>query len=255
MSQIQELTANELKVKVYETRLQMGASAAADVVKKIKELLKIQPFVNIVFAAAPSQDEFLACLAMEKGVAWNRANAFHMDEYIGLDTKSPQSFGQFLKQRIFDKVPFHEVHYLNGNAGDIGKECQRYSNLLRHNPIDIVCMGIGENTHIAFNDPHVANFKDPLLVKVVELDIVSRMQQVHDNCFKQLDDVPSSAITLTIPALTNAPNIYCMVPGSHKAQAVYHTIHSDVKEKYPSTILRHHANATLYLDKDSKVKL
>jgi len=255
MSEVQELTANKLKVKIYETRQQMGASAAYDVSQKIKELLLHQHFVNMVFAAAPSQNEFLSHLALEKGVDWSRVNAFHMDEYIGLDRNAPQSFGQFLKERIFDRLPFHKVHYLNANTYNPLEECRRYTNLLRHYPIDIVCMGIGENTHIAFNDPHVADFKDSLLVKEVELDIVSRMQQVHDNCFKQLDDVPSSAITLTIPALINAPNIYCIVPGSHKAQAVYHTVHSDVNERYPSTILRHHANATLYLDKDSKVKL
>jgi glucosamine-6-phosphate deaminase len=255
MSQIQELTANELKVKVHETRLQMGASAAADVAKKIRELLATQPFVTIVFAAAPSQDEFLSYLALEKDVDWSRVNAFHMDEYIGLNEKAPQSFGQFLKQRIFDKVSFHEVYYLNGAAGDVFEECQRYSNLLQHYSIDIVCMGIGENAHIAFNDPHVANFKDPLLVKVVDLDIVSRMQQVHDDCFNQIDDVPTSAITLTVPALFGAHFIYCIVPGSHKAQAVDHTLHSEVNERYPSTVLRNHANATLYLDKDSAVKL
>jgi glucosamine-6-phosphate deaminase len=116
-------------------------------------------------------------------------------------------------------------------------------------------MGIGENTHIAFNDPHVADFNDPLLVKQVELDMVSRLQQVHDQCFDQLADVPLSAITLTIPALLGARFIYCMVPGSHKAQAVYHTLRSEVSEKHPSTVLRNHPHATLYLDKESAVRI
>lgn len=255
MSEVQELTANKLKVKIYETRQQMGASAAYEVSQKIKELLLHQHFVNMVFAAAPSQDEFLSYLAAEKEVDWNRVNAFHMDEYIGLDTTMPQSFGQFLKERIFDKLSFHKVNYLNGNAGDPLKECQRYTDLLQHHSIDIVCMGIGENTHIAFNDPHIADFNDPLLVKVVDLDIVSRMQQVHDGCFAHIDEVPAFAITLTIPALLQAANIYCMVPGPNKAPAVYHTFCSEVNEMYPSTILRGHPSAILYLDKDSAAKL
>jgi glucosamine-6-phosphate deaminase len=254
MSQIKELAVDEIKVKVYETRLQMGASAAADVAKKIRELSAEQPFVNLVFAAAPSQEEFLAHLVLED-VDWLRVNAFHMDEYMGLDQKAPQSFGQFLQKRLFGKLPFHKVFYINGAAEDLLEECQRYSNLLREYPTDIVCMGIGENSHIAFNDPHVADFKDPLLVKVVDLDLISRMQQVHDHCFEQLADVPVSAITLTIPALLGAPFIYCVVPGSHKAKAVYHTLRSVVNEKYPSTALRNHIHATLYLDKESAIQI
>ena len=255
MSEVQELTANKLKVKIYETRLQMGASAAYDVSEKIKQLLLHQNFVNMVFAAAPSQDEFLSYLALEKDLDWSRVNAFHMDEYIGLDKNASQNFGQFLKERIFDKVSFHEVHYLNGNAADPLEECQRYADLLQDRSIDIVCMGIGENAHIAFNDPHVADFNDPLLVKVVELDIASRMQQVHDKCFSHIDEVPYSAITLTVPVLLQADSIYCIVPGSSKAQAVYHTLHSEVEESYPSTILTRHPNAVLYLDRDSAAKL
>lgn len=255
MSEVQELTANKLKVKIYETRLQMGASAADDVSQKIKELLLQQDFVNMVFAAAPSQDEFLSYLVVEKDVDWSRVNAFHMDEYIGLDKNAPQSFGQFLKERIFDKVPFHQVHYLNGNAADPLEECKRYSDLLQDYSIDIVCMGIGENAHIAFNDPHVADFDDPFSVKLVDLDIASRLQQVHDDCFAHIDEVPTSAITLTIPALLKANAIYCIVPGRNKVQAIYHTLHSETSETYPSTILKSHSDAILYLDKESAARL
>ena len=211
--------------------------------------------IHMVFAAAPSQEEFLAHLVLEEDVDWRRVKAFHMDEYIGLVQKAPQSFGQFLKKRLFDRVSFHDVFYLNGAALNPLEECERYTKLLQKYPIDIACMGIGENTHIAFNDPHVADFNDPLLVKPVELDMVSRLQQVHDQCFDQLADVPLSAITLTIPALLRARFIYCMVPGSHKAQAVYHTLRSEVSEKHPSTVLRNHAHATLYLDKESAVQI
>jgi glucosamine-6-phosphate deaminase len=255
MSELKELTANELKVKIYETRAEMGASAAKDVAKKIKELLLEKEQVNMIFAAAPSQNEFLAALAQQKGIDWQRVNAFHMDEYIYLPKEAPQSFGQFLRERIFGKVPFAEVYYLDGNASDLDEECRRYSKLLQQYPPDIVCMGIGENTHIAFNDPHLADFNDPLLVKLVHLDEVSRQQQVNDGCFAHIDEVPVSAITLTIPALLQAETIYCIVPGEKKAEAVYHTLNSEVIERYPSTILRQHNNATLYLEKDSAAKL
>ena len=254
MHEIKELTANELKVKIYQSRLEMGANAAEEVAGKIKELLLERDQVNMIFAAAPSQNEFLAALSQEQGIDWHRVNAFHMDEYISLPKNAPQSFGQFLRERIFDKVRFNEVHYLDGNA-DVEEECLRYTKLLLLNPPHIVCMGIGENAHIAFNDPHLADFDDPLLVKVVKLDEVSRQQQVHDGCFAHIDDVPVSAITLTIPALLQAETIYCIVPGEKKAEAVYHTLNSEVIERYPSTILRRHSNATLYLDKDSAAKL
>lgn len=255
MSEIKESIVNKLRVKIYETRSEMGAEAACEVSEKIKELLLKQDIVNIIFAAAPSQNEFLASLSQKDGIDWSRINAFHMDEYVGLDIDAPQRFGQFLKERMFEKVSFNRVYYINGNADDSGAECKRYAELLKRFPIDIVCMGIGENTHIAFNDPHVADFNDLLLVKRVTLEAMSRQQQVHDDCFARIEEVPVSAITLTVPALLRAKNIFCMVPGNNKAQAVYHTLHEEVKESYPSTILRKHRNATLYLDKDSAYML
>jgi glucosamine-6-phosphate deaminase len=251
MSQTKELIANKLSVRIYNTREDMGAHAAKDVAEKLKELLAEQEVVNMIFAAAPSQNEFLAALSIAKDIEWQRVNAFHMDEYIGLDENAPQRFGFFLKECIFDKAPFKEVFYINGNNIRSSEECKRYSALLKKYPVDIVCMGIGENGHIAFNDPHVADFNDPLAVKVVMLSEESRHQQVHDKCFAKIDEVPVSAITLTIPTLVHANFVYCIVPATTKAQAVYHTLHSEINELHPSTILRKHNNATLYLDKDS----
>jgi glucosamine-6-phosphate deaminase len=254
MSQVKELKADKLNVKIYETRVQMGASAAQAVADKIKQLLFKQEFVNIIFAAAPSQNEFLSSLCNQK-VRWDRVNAFHMDEYVGLADSAPQRFSRFLKENIFGKVPFHEVHYLDGNKPDMNAECERYTQLLQQYPTDIVCMGIGENAHVAFNDPHDADFNDPLMVKLVTLDKVSRLQQVHDGCFAQLEDVPKSAVTLTVPSLLRAKSIYCIVPGNNKAQAVYHSINSKVNEDFPSTALREHDDVILYLDKDSAARL
>ncbi|MBS1669328.1 MAG: glucosamine-6-phosphate deaminase [Bacteroidetes bacterium] len=251
MNEVRKYKVDQLQVKTYATRLEMGKHAAHEAAKKIKELLSTQDMVNIIFAAAPSQNEFLSSLCMQEGIDWRRINAFHMDEYMGLAPNAPALFGQFLKERIFDKVPFNQVHYINGNADDPALECKRYEELLKKFPADIVCMGIGENTHIAFNDPHVADFNDPQWLKEVVLDDMSRQQQVHDGCFKHIDEVPVSAITLTVPALFQAKYIFCMVPGLHKAPAVYHSLQEPVSEQYPSTILRKHPNATLYLDIDS----
>jgi len=253
---IKEMVTGKLKVSIYETRTQMGEEAAKDVAEKIKALLSSKNgCINIIFAAAPSQNELLFFLSKQEDIDWSRINGFHMDEYIGIDQDAPQSFSYFLKQNIFNKVPFNKVYYINGNAKDVDAECLRYANLLNENPADIVCMGIGENTHIAFNDPHTANFHDPLIVKVVTLDEASRQQQVHDGCFAQLGDVPASAITLTVPALLRANAVYCVVPGKNKATAVYHTLNDEIDERYPSTALKTHPNATLYLDKDSASRL
>ncbi len=251
MVPIQTFNADRLHVNVYATRDEMGMAAAKDAAAQIQALLNTKEFVNIIFAAAPSQNEMLFHLAANDEIDWSRVNAFHMDEYVGLNDNAPQRFGHFLEQAIFGKQTFNTVYNINGNAADPAAECSCYAALLEAHPVDLVCMGIGENTHLAFNDPHVADFNDPFMVKLVELDEVSRMQQVHDGCFPSIEDVPTTAITLTIPALLKAASIVCVVPGLNKAQAVYHTINSPVSALYPSTALRHHEQARLYLDLNS----
>lgn len=242
---------DQLRVNLFKNRQELGLSAAQAVASQIKELQQNQDFVNIIFASAPSQNEFLATLAQESGIDWPRIRAFHMDEYIGLPADAPQSFGFFLKEQLFDKVGITEVYYLDGNAADPAQECRRYSALLEQYPTDIVCLGIGENCHIAFNDPHVADFNDPVLVKQVQLDLTSRVQQVHDECFDALDQVPEYALTLTVPALLRGKHLFCMVPAAHKAEAIYHTLVDAVTEEYPATILRTHGGASLFIDADS----
>lgn len=245
---------DKLNVRIFESRPELGAAAAEELSEKIRELLKTKEYVNIIFASAPSQNEFLDEL-LKKDVEWHRINAFHMDEYIGLDKDAPQGFGNFLKDRLFSKVTCREVHYLNGNAANPQDECKRYSDLLIKYPTDIVMLGIGENTHLAFNDPHVADFNDPLIVKVVDLDADCRTQQVNDGCFNSLEEVPTHALTITIPALFKSTYAYAVVPGEFKANAIYHTINSDISELYPSTILRKHDHAILFIDENSASKL
>lgn len=252
---IRKDTVDNLSYQIYENRSLMGIEAAKSASKRIKQLLKKKATINIIFAAAPSQNEFLQNLIKKKGIDWSRICAFHMDEYVDLDIEAPQRFGNFLKERIFEKLPFKAVFYLDGNASNLNEECLRYSELLQKYQVDIVCMGIGENAHIAFNDPHVADFNDPNLVKVVALDNECRNQQVNDGCFTSFDKVPSKALTLTIPALMNAQFAFCMVPGKTKAKAVANTLNGEINETYPSTILRKHPNAIMFLDSDSASKI
>jgi len=245
----------KLTVKIFSTQKRMGKVAAQDVSDIIKYLLEKKDEINIIFAAAPSQQEFMHYLTMDKSIDWSRINAFHMDEYIGLPENTSQSFGNFLKERLFDKVPFKNVYYINSQSDDLNIECERYSKLLQDNPVDIVCLGIGENGHIAFNDPHVADFNDLKSVKVVELELACRQQQVNENCFSSLDLVPTHALTLTIPTLMKAEFMFCIVPASNKAEAVYRTLSEKIDERCPATILRTKNKAILYLDADSSVLL
>ena len=244
-----------LTVNIYETRDEMGKAAGADIKAKILELLSKKETINMIFAAAPSQNEVLASLAADPEIPWNRVNAFHMDEYIGLPADAPQGFGNFLKNAIFGRAPFKSVNYINISAPDAEKECERYAALLAANPTDIVVMGIGENGHIAFNDPPVADFVDKKMVKPVQLDEVCRNQQVNDGCFATLNDVPKTAITLTVPTLFAGDHLFCIVPAKTKANAVRATIVGEIGEHCPATILRRHASAILYLDSDSSALL
>jgi len=242
---------DNLVVNQYDTREEMGIAAAQEVAKKIKELLKTKKEIAMIFAAAPSQNEFLSHLISDTSVDFTRIHAFHMDEYIGLSTDAPQGFGNFLNEKLFKMVNFKSVAFINGQNCNLQEECERYANLLNQQKIDIVCMGIGENAHIAFNDPHVAFFDDKEAVKIVALDETCRNQQVNDGCFSALEQVPTHAITLTIPMLISANYIYCMVPAKTKAAAVKNVVTQEVSEQYPSSILRKCNQAIMYIDKDS----
>ncbi len=248
-------TYDRAKVWVYETRDEMGAAAAQHVVGLMQHLLKKKETINMVFAAAPSQNEFLSHLVASHGVDWSRVVGFHMDEYIGLPEGSDQSFGLFLQKHLFSKAKMGRVELLHSRANDPAWECERYSALLRQNPIDIVCLGIGENGHIAFNDPPVADFHDEHLVKVIELDERDREQQVHDGCFPTVKDVPPQAYTLTIPALMSAKHLSCVVPSDRKATAVRESLLGPVTTEVPASVLRQHQDVTIFLDQRSALHL
>ena len=233
---------------VFDTRENAGQKAGNDIADAIVSMLEEKEELNMIFAAAPSQNETLSALLERKEISWERINAFHMDEYIGLSKDAPQRFGNFLKAAIFGKVNFKSVNYIDGGAEDIEAECARYTKLLKEHPVDIVCLGIGENGHIAFNDPCVADFQDQALIKVACLDEVCRNQQVNDGCFATLADVPTHALTLTIPALVSAKKMFCTVPAATKRWAVKETIQGQISEDCPATIMRKHGSAILYCD-------
>ena len=233
----------------------MGAAAALDVAKRLRVLAQSQDEIRVVFPAAPSQNEFLRALIVQEDLPWQRVTAFHMDEYLGLPADAEQLFGHFLRERLFDRVPLKQVHYLDPEPEDIQAECSRYATLLQKAPIDLVCLGIGENGHLAFNDPPVADFDDPAVVKAVELDEVCRQQQVNDGAFPRFDAVPTHALTLTIPALLASKSCIAVVPGPTKTKAVAATLQGPIATSCPASILRRHSDATLYLDSDAAAQV
>jgi glucosamine-6-phosphate deaminase len=227
----------------------LGRAAADDIAEAIRRGLKSRPEVRMIFASAPSQEATLRALATRPGVDWSRVTAFHMDEYLGLHPGAPERFGNWLRAVLLDQVAIGAVHLIDP-GDDPWMTLEKYGDLLSAAPIDIVCLGIGVNGHLAFNDPP-ADLDDPALVKIVELDEVSRRQQVDDGCFATLAEVPRRAITLTVPALLSAAEIFCMVPGARKQAAVTAALHGPISGTVPASALRTHPHCTIYVDEES----
>jgi glucosamine-6-phosphate deaminase len=242
--------ADRLRVESYGSRAAAGEASGIAVAAELRKRLMRKNGVRMIFAAAPSQAGMLAALCEAPGVDWARVTAFHMDEYIGLPAGAPARFAAWLDRHLFGKVPFGAVHRIVPEP-NAGAAASAYAGLLAEASIDIVCLGVGVNGHIAFNDPPVADFDDPLDVKVVELDEVCRRQQVDDEGFARIEDVPRQAVTLTIPRLLRADRLFCVVPGRSKREAVRQALHGPVTTACPASILRRHPDCTLYLDAES----
>lgn len=251
MKIIKELKVDSLQVYVYESRSEMGQAAYEHYKERVEQLQKSTDIIRAIFAAAHSQSDFFEALCKDTEIAFERIDAFHMDEYMGLGKNAPQNFGNFLKEVIFSKKAFHNVFYVQSDAKNIEAECRRYEALLKLAPMDIISLGIGENGHIAFNDPHEADFEDPKWVRETSLDDICRQQQVNDGEFAHIDEVPTKALTLTIPALMSCKSVVGIVPDQRKAQAVYDTLMGPISESCPASILRTHQDAVLFLDKDA----
>ena len=248
---LKDFNCDKLNVRVFDTRANMGACAGGEAAAHMKKLLAEKEFINVMFAAAPSQNETLAAVLEDPDIDWSRVNAFHMDEYVGLDPAHPAGFRNFLMRAIFGKKPFKTINLLNGNAEDPDAEAARYSQLLTDFPLDVCLLGVGENGHVAFNDPPVADFNDPKLVKVVKLDEICRQQQVNDGCFESIDQVPTHALSVTVPGLTSAKAMFCTVPAPTKANAIRAMINDEISTACPATIMRKHDCAKLYVDADA----
>jgi glucosamine-6-phosphate deaminase len=251
---VARFVVDSLDVLVYENRAQAGRAAARHVAREIASRQEAAGRANVVFAAAPSQDEFLAGLVAQEEVDWTRVTAFHMDEYLGIGADHPASFRRYLQEHLFRLVGMgsDRLRLIPGEQTERPlRTCIDYEDRLLGEPTDIVCAGIGENGHLAFNDPPVADFLDPVLVKVVRLDAACRNQQLNDGCFERIEDVPTHAYTMTIPALLRAPVVSVIVPGPRKANAVLNTLRGPINEACPATALRRHPGARLYLDRDA----
>lgn len=244
---MREFTSDSLAVCQHPDRASLGAAAARRVAESLRRTITDSGAARAVFACAPSQNEFLDALVTE-AVDWSRVTVFHMDEYVGLSAAHPASFRRFLHEHLIARIAApRAVHGIRADE-DIAAECRRYAALLAEHPLDLVCLGIGENGHLAFNDPPVADFHDPQLIKPVALDDACRRQQVNDGCFPALAAVPTHALTLTIPALMGARELSCVVPGHRKAAAVRAALLGPVATACPASILRTHPRAVLHLD-------
>lgn len=244
-----------LRAEVFPSRAMMGLAAARTVAEALRGLLARERSAAVIFASAPSQNEFLAALGREPGIDWERLTAFHLDEYIGIGPDHPASFRRFLVDRLFAHVKVAAFHGLDGQASDPVAECARYAGLLRVTPPSLAILGIGENGHLAFIDPPVCDFGETADVRVVELDEPCRRQQVNDGCFPSLAEVPRTALSLTIPFLLRVPRAVAIVPGPAKRAAIAAAISGPVTTACPASILRRHPDATLFLDEDSAAGL
>lgn len=239
-----------LSIEIYGQSKEMGAAAADYVTRKLNDAIVKKGGANLILATGASQFSFLEAL-QTKEIDWGKITVFHLDEYKGISESHPASFRKYLKERILNKVAPKKIYFLNGDAANLQLEIKNYEEALQAHPIDIACIGIGENGHIAFNDPAVADFQDPKLVKVVELDEACRNQQLGEGWFPSFDDVPKEAVTLTITAIMNCEAISCVVPAERKAQAVYNSLYGDISTSCPASILRTHPETVLFLDKAS----
>jgi len=239
----------EAEVRIYEHKTLLGIEAAKHAASVIRDIIARRDWARVIAATGNSQLEFISALTREQ-IDWNRVELFHMDEYAGMSETHPASFRRWIRERLVNQVYPARVHYLAGDAPEMEKEMERYSALLA-GPIDLAFVGFGENGHIAFNDPPVADFADSRLIKRVTLDQACRQQQFNEGHFPALEVVPTEAITLTCPALMRADTWICCVPDRRKAMAVQCALEGPVSTGCPASLVRTHQNSFVYLDRES----
>ena len=238
-----------MQFEVFNTKAELGQAAAGDAAEIINRAIAERGAAYVIAATGASQFEFLDSLVQET-IDWTRVVFFHLDEYVGLPESHPASFRRYLKERILRLVQPRGFHFLNGEEDDVHAECRRVGDLIAQQTIDVAFVGIGENGHLAFNDPP-ADFKTEEPYIVVNLDRACRQQQVGEGWFRSLDEVPAQAISMSIRQILKSRNILCIVPDQRKAEAVRASVELDVSPLHPASILQKHESVTLYLDRES----
>jgi glucosamine-6-phosphate deaminase len=240
-----------MQVQVFSSKREASEEAAQTAAAILRGTIASRGRARMVLSTGNSQLDFIDVLVRVHDLDWSAVEALHLDEYVGMSAAHPASFRLWLKTRLADRVPLRAMHYLNGGAPDLEAECRRYGALLAEAPIDVGFIGIGENGHIGFNDPPVADFTDPVPIKAVRLDDACRRQQVGEGHFPDISTVPEGALSLTCSAILGMTNLICCVPELRKAKAVQDTIEGPVSTACPASILRTHPRAQLFLDLES----
>jgi glucosamine-6-phosphate deaminase len=252
---VRSLRVGNLAVEVYEDTEAMGKAAAEAAARRLRELAASNETVGVIFATGASQMATLDALTSMPGLPWDKVVGFHMDEYLGISDQHRASFRCYLRERLTGKVKMRQFYGIDGTAANAEETCRKYSELRRRHGPQLCLLGIGENGHLAFNDPAEADFNDPLDIKIVSLDEQCRQQQVNEGWFASVPEVPKQAITLTIPALLRVPRLIASVPGERKARIVRRTLTEDISTRCPATVMRNHPDTTVYLDPASAAEL
>ncbi len=244
-----------IKLEIHADQKAAGEAAARSAAQALKQLDQTRSEIGVIFATGASQLETLHALTSMPDLPWKKVHGFHLDEYVGLDENHPASFRRYLRENLTERVPMAEFFEIDGSSPDSDRVRQKYVQALREANPQVCLLGIGENGHLAFNDPSEANFDDPDAMKVVTLDAACRQQQLAEGWFARFEDVPEQALTLTIPTLLKVPKLIVSVPGRRKAQSVRRTLEEPISTACPATILRAHPDVTIYLDEESASEL
>ncbi|MCC0177687.1 glucosamine-6-phosphate deaminase [Waterburya agarophytonicola K14] len=251
----QVVQVDELTVRITNSTAELTQDASALAIEYLQSLLTQQETASIILATGNSQLQFLDAIARNKDLDWSRIIVFHLDEYLGIKADHSGSFRYYLHHKVEKRVKPRIFHYINGDAAEPLQECDRYSKLLQQQAIDLCLLGIGDNGHLAFNEPNLANFKDKEVVKLIKLETKTRQQQVNGGYFPHLEAVPNYAYTLTIPTICAANKIFCLAGGKHKAEITKKTLENAIAPNFPATILRQQPQATLFCTGKNPIEL
>ncbi len=253
--QVGFLQIDSLKIEVYPDKMSAGQAAAAAAASAMRQLAEVTGDIGVIFATGASQIPTLDALTQIPDLPWARIQGFHMDEYEKMEPEHPASFRGYLRERLTSKVSMKQFYEIDGTVPNLEQLCADYTSKLKAANPQLCLLGIGENGHLAFNDPPVADFYDPKDMKIVELDAACRLQQFAEGWFKSLDEIPTNAVTLTIPALFRVPKLIASVPGPRKAHIVFRSLTEPISTMCPATLLRTHPDCTVYLDQASASEL